>query len=72
MVREINLEPTTEGYANILSMFIESILADVRVRRLKDSTQLMSSVVEISAYLSKKDPEALNNLIDNLRKRARA
>lgn len=58
----VNVEPTTEGYGNILLMFVQNIISDVPNKRVASDTKIMQQIVVLSAYLGQKDPEQLKKV----------
>lgn len=60
-MKEITLTPTDEGYANMVAMMADSILRDVKVARQDDARKLMSSLIEITAFLGSRQRTILVN-----------
>jgi hypothetical protein len=58
-MREVNLEPTAEGYGNILLLFVQGILQDVPKKRLQSDAKIMVQILELAVYLSNAAPEEL-------------
>ena len=51
----IDITPTDEGYAATARLFVEQIMKDVRKGRQASDREIMISVIEIVAYLGRKN-----------------
>lgn len=66
MPEYVNVEPTDEGYGNILMMFVQNVMGDVHVRRKRDVAKIMAMIIQLSAYLGQKKPDELKRVKDYL------
>jgi len=66
IVGYIDLTPTPTEYRNICMGLSESIVGDVPQKRKESVRKILSSIVEISAYLGQKDAQKVKEIISYL------
>ena len=58
----IDLTPTDDGFVAIAERFAAQIMSDVIKRRKKDDLMLLDNLIEVVAYLARKDPAKVAQL----------